>query len=74
MKTAQSKFCRELLREISPENLDRQLKREQMRIDREFTDRIEQIRRQDHAAWSGFPYRLITLGNELIKEGERLMR
>ncbi len=57
---------------ISPEKLEPQLEAGQIEIDKQLTDIIAQINRQDHAAWREFPGRLIARGQDFIKQGERL--
>jgi hypothetical protein len=44
----------------------------QIQIDGQLRDVIAQIARQDSAAWSLFPNRLIAAGRELIEQGQRL--
>ena len=61
-----------IMEAISPEDLERDLTRSQIEIDKLFTDTLAQISRQDHATWSEFPARLIQHGNALIQQGERL--
>ena len=67
-----SRSARSILREISPEKLNPQLKQGQIEIDDELREIIERIGRQDHAEWPEFPDRLITHGNALIEQGKRL--
>ena len=66
------KSIRDIQREISPANLNRLLKETQIRIDKELSETIAQVGRQDHAEWPEFSERLATHGKELIAQGERL--
>jgi Protein of unknown function (DUF3102) len=66
------KSHRQIMKEISSENLERDLEKSQIKIDRDLDHTLDQISRQDHAAWSDFPARLMGHGNDLIREGERL--
>ena len=66
------KSVREILREISPMSLHRCLQDAQIQIDRQLREVIQQIARQDDAAWSLFPNHLIATGRELMEQGQRL--
>jgi hypothetical protein len=66
------KTMREILHEISPTHLRDALRAAQIQIDGQLREVIQQIARQDAAAWSLFPNRLSQAGRDLIEQGERL--
>jgi hypothetical protein len=66
------KTVRQILREISPGHLRDMLRDAQIQIDGQLREIISQVARQDDAAWSLFPDRLVAAGRKLIEQGERL--
>ena len=67
-----SKSFRRIMIEISTENLERLLVQSQHEIDKQLGRIIAQIARQDHAAWSEFPARMLTHSERLREQAERL--
>jgi hypothetical protein len=67
-----TKSVRTIMREISPEGIDRGVKNDQVKIDRLLAETALRITRHNRALWPEFPERLITHGNALIRQGERL--
>jgi len=58
--------------QISTENLNRALEQSQIEIDKQLSEIIAQISRQDRTACPEFSANLIAHGKALIQQGERL--
>jgi DUF3102 family protein len=66
------KSQRRIMKEISSEYLNADLRQSQMEIDRQLSDIIAQIGRQDHAEWPEFSDRLKAHAAAFQQQGERL--
>jgi DUF3102 family protein len=70
--TQRTKSVRRIMREISLQAIDRDIKKSQIQIDQRLAFTALEITRHNRVLWPDFPERLIQHGKALICEGERL--